>query len=133
MKWCKDVSNDGQYHVRMNYDVHISASILYRQRGERYSPSPLPRPSDHSAYCLNCAVDAGPSSHYKCKRNKNYNLPKPISSQHKCFIDTFFSCFSVVASPRSLRKAYNTAESRPCTQIAIVSSVRLNIRQNTRT
>ena len=40
---------------------------------------------------------------------------------------------SAVTSPQSCRKAYNTAESRPCTQIATVSSVRLNIWQNVRT
>ena len=38
MKLCKNVSNDGQYHVDMNYDVGMSAFILDRQRGERCSP-----------------------------------------------------------------------------------------------
>ena len=135
VKLCKGVSNDGQYHVVMNYYVTYSDFyfVLYRQRGERCSPSPLPRPSDPSTYRLNCVIDAGPSSHYKCKLklcNMNYNLPKPIRYKHKCFIDAFLSCFSAVASPRSRRKAYNTAESRPCTEIAIVNNVRLNIRQN---
>ena len=44
-----------------------------------------------------------------------------------------FSCFSAFVLPQSHRKVCNTAESRPCTQIhvAIVSSVQLNISQNT--
>ena len=45
----------------------------------------------------------------------NYNLPKPIRPKYKCFIDAFWLCFSAVTSPRSRRKACNTAESRPCT------------------
>ena len=57
-----------------------------------------------------------------------YYLPKPISSQNKRFID---ASFSPVASPLSRSKAYNTAESRSCIQTAIVSSVRINIRQCT--
>ena len=44
----------------------------------------------------------------------------------------YMHSLSAVVLPRSRKKAYNTAESRPCTQIAIVSSVRLNIWQNTR-
>ena len=53
------------YHVVMNY---ISGSIiLYGQRRERYSPRPLPRASNPSAYCLNCAVDTGRCSHHKRK------------------------------------------------------------------
>ena len=39
MKLCNGVSNDGQYHVVMNYD---DGFILYHQRGKRFSPSPLP-------------------------------------------------------------------------------------------
>ena len=57
-------------------------------------------------------------------------LAKPISSQDKDFIDAFFSSFSAFASPLSRSKAYNTAESS-CIQIAIVSSVRINILQCT--
>ena len=34
VKVCKNVSNDGQYHVVMNYDVAMSA-FIDRQRGER--------------------------------------------------------------------------------------------------
>ena len=101
------------FHILASYYItkEVSAALLALCPG-------LLTPS---AYRLNCAVDAGPSSRY----NTNYNLPKPISSQHKWFIDAFFSCFSTVALPQSRRKACNTTESRPCTQIAIVSSVRL--------
>ena len=53
-----------------------------------------------------------------------------ISCQDKHFIDAFFSSFSAFASPLSRSKAYNTAE-LSCIQIAIVSSVRINIRQCT--
>ena len=66
MKLCKNVSNDGQYHVVMNYDGML-AFILDSQSGECCSPSSLPRTSNSSAYRLNCAVDVGKSSHYKIK------------------------------------------------------------------
>ena len=117
----------------MNYDVGMSAFILDSQSGECCSPSPLPRTSNSSAYRLNYTVNMRRSSHYKRKlwlRNTTYYLPKPISSQDKHFIDAFFSSFSAFASPLSRSKAYNTAESS-CIQIAIVSSVRINIRQCT--
>ena len=60
-----------------------------------------------------------------------YYLPKSISSQDNRFIDAFFSSFSAFCSPLSRSKAYNMTESS-CIQIAIVSSVRINIRQCTR-
>ena len=60
-----------------------------------------------------------------------YYLPKSISSQDKRFIDAFFSSFSAFRSPLSRSKAYNMTESS-CIQIAIVSSVRINIWQCTR-
>jgi len=56
-----------QYHVVMNYDVGMSAFILDSQSGERCSPSSLARTSNFNIYRLNCAVDAGRSSHYKRK------------------------------------------------------------------
>ena len=46
--------------------VHISAFVLYGLRGERCSPSPLPKPSNPSAYRLNCAFDSEWSVHDKC-------------------------------------------------------------------
>ena len=49
------MSNDGQYHVVMTI-IYVG----YHQRGERCSPTSLPRPSTSSAYCFNCAVNAVP-------------------------------------------------------------------------
>ena len=41
VKLCKNVSNDNQYHVAINYDDCMSAFILYRQRGEHCFPTSL--------------------------------------------------------------------------------------------
>ena len=51
--------------------------------------------------------------HTKC--NSNYNLPKPISSQDKCFIDVLFSSFGTITLPQNSWKEYNKAESRKLT------------------
>ena len=105
--------------------------VGYHQRGERCSPTSLPRPSTSSAYCFNCAVNAIPRRQCSSSdkpdlptTNVSYNfinnlqLAKPISSQDKHFINAFFSSFSAVISPQSRRKAYDTTESRSCTQMS---------------
>ena len=65
------VSNDGQYRTMMFTYVII---ILYCQRGEHYPPSPLPQPSNPSAYRLNCKVDARPCH----TTNASYTFIKQI-------------------------------------------------------
>ena len=44
-----------------------TAFILYAPRHERCSPRSLPRPSNPSAYSLNCTVDTGQCLHHKHK------------------------------------------------------------------
>ena len=78
---CVTLRRQIEHHVVMNYDA---------QSGEGSSPSPLPRPSDPSAYRLNCAVDTGHLHATNVSYNMNYNLAKPIRIRQKCIFLLMF-------------------------------------------
>ena len=69
VKLCKDVSNDGLYHVVMNYDVQVGFYIISPKRCMSITLLALCLGllTPTLKYCWNCTVDTGRSSHYKCK------------------------------------------------------------------
>ena len=77
-KLCKDVSNNGLYHLVMNYDVYVGFYIISPKRFMSIALLALClgllTPTLIAATALSTQEDLHTT-------NVSYNLPKPISSQ----------------------------------------------------